>query len=227
MTSTEKTGSLTVDYAKGREQKKSLRYRLWRRTYEVLRAIEQFTEVPVKKILDLGTAEGRMLETIRKTYPGATCIGVEYDKTLISYGKERFPELHFVRGDIQDLSFEKNTFEVAVATAVIEHVPDPSKALRETKRVLAPGGLLVLTAPDPFWEHLATKVGHLEEEQHQKVMGLHELEGLITEEGFFIIQAMKFMVSPVGIPFEFAFERFLRRLHLNCLMANQLIVARC
>ncbi len=222
-----KTGFLTIDYAKGRERKKSLKYRLWRRTHEVLRAIEQFSEIPVENIIDLGTAEGRMLNVIKDRYPKARCVGVEYDKTLVTYGSERFPRLYFVQSDIQHLSFKKDIFDVVVATAVIEHVPDPSKALRGIKRVLTPGGLLILTAPDPFWENLATKVGHLEKEQHHRVMGLEELKTLVMAEGFTVVQSMKFMVSPVGMPLEFGFEKLLRRLQLNFLMANQLIVARC
>jgi len=227
MTHRSETGSLTVDYAKGRERKKSLRYRLWRRTHEVLSAIERFATPPIRKVIDLGTAEGRMLQTISETYPEVTCIGVEYDRALISYGKGLFPDLQFVQGDIQVLGFKRKTFDIAVATAVIEHVPDPPRALREIKRVLVTGGLLIMTAPDPFWEHLATKVGHIKEEQHHRVMGLRELEDLLTREGFSVVQAKKFMVSPVGMPFEFAFEKLLTRLHLNSLMANQLIVARC
>ncbi len=227
MSHANKTGSLTIDYAKGREQKKSLKYRLWRRTREVLDAIEMFAETPVRRIVDLGCAEGRMLRDIQKRHPGAACVGVEYDKALIVYGKGLFGNIAMVRGDIQSLAFKDGLFDVAVATAVIEHVPDPRKAVKEIKRVLAPEGLLILTAPDPFWEHLATKVGHLPEEQHHRVMNLNELTRLVTREGFTVLKSRKFMVSPVGMPFEFAFESLLRMMRLNFLMANQLIVARC
>jgi len=222
-----KTGSLTIDYAKGREQKKSLRYRLWRRTHEVLNAINTFVKTPAKNIIDLGSAEGRMLHTIQENYRETRCVGVEYDQELVSYGKKLFQNLSLIQGDIESLGFREDVFDVAIATAVIEHVPDPSKALQEIKRILVPGGLFILTAPDPFWEHLATKVGHLEKEQHHHVMNLSELNNLITKEGFTVIKSEKFMVSPVGMPFEFAFENLLRLCHLNFMMANQLIVARC
>jgi len=65
-----------------------------------------------------------------------------------------------VVGDAQDLSFENSSFDVIVCSEVFEHVKDPRKAALEFKRVLKPGGLLLLTtrfvfpvhdAPSDFW----------------------------------------------------------------------------
>lgn len=227
MTKLSHTGSLDMEYAKGRDTKKSLRYRLWRRTHEVLSAVKEFSTKPVKDIIDLGTADGRMLDMIHRKYPKTRCLGVEYNQDLVDFGKAKFPYLEIIQGDIQSLDLPDNSFDVAVATAVIEHVPDPGKAMREAKRILRPGGILVLTSPDPFWEYLATKVGHLEEDQHNKVMSLKQLCDLALRSGFTILKTQKFMLSPVGMPFEVGIEKFVRRLHLNFVMANQLLVARC
>jgi len=227
MTLQKETGSLDLDYARGRERNRALRYRLNRRTHEVLKAIEEFAPNPVQRILDLGTAEGRMLALVSEAYPDAFCAGVEFNGELVRFGRTLFPELKLVRGDIQELGIRGGVFDVVIATAVIEHVPDPEGVVREIRRVLKPGGILVMTAPAPFWERLATGVGHLKEDQHHRVMGLKELQELVKREGFSVLKAEKFMLSPVGMPFEFIVERYLRKLHLGCLMANQLIVAGC
>ncbi|MBT8228697.1 MAG: methyltransferase domain-containing protein, partial [Bacteroidia bacterium] len=52
---------------------------------------------------------------------------------------------------ILDLPFEEGTFDIVVSSEVIEHVPDPLKAITEMHRVLKPGGILVLTTPNRFW----------------------------------------------------------------------------
>ncbi len=49
-----------------------------------------------------------------------------------------------------DLPFEKNSFDTVVSTEVLEHVPDPLRAMREMQRVLRPGGYLVLSTP-MYW----------------------------------------------------------------------------
>jgi SAM-dependent methyltransferase len=221
------TGRLgDLEYARGRERKRSLRYRLLRRAHEVDKAIEEFSELPVRDIIDLGTADARMLEIINRKYPGARCVGVELSGDLVEFGKAMFPHLRIIEGDVQSLDFPDGSFDVAVATALIEHLPDPGLFMREVKRVLRRGGIFVPTSPDPFWESIATRVGHLSKGQHHKVMDLPQLGRLAEGAGFAVVKAQKFMLSPVGMPFESAVERVLRRLRLDFMLANQLLVCR-
>jgi SAM-dependent methyltransferase len=49
-----------------------------------------------------------------------------------------------------DLPFGENEFDTVVSTELLEHVPDPLRAMREMNRVLKPGGHLVLTTP-MYW----------------------------------------------------------------------------
>ena len=220
-------GSLDLEYAKGRETKKSLRNRLWRRTSEVLSAIKQFTKSPLRNIIDLGTADARMLDSIHRRYPQAHCIGVECVQELVDFAKSKFPHLEIIKGDVESLDFPDSSFDLGIATSVIEHVSSPAKMLHEAKRILKPGGILILTSPDPFWERLATLVGHLKKEQHQTVMNIKQLCNLTKECGFTVLKTQKFMLSPFAMPFEAALEKIIRKSRLDFLMANQLLVVRC
>ena len=49
--------------------------------------------------------------------------------------------------DICDLPVPDGSFDVALCTEVLEHIPDPIRAVGETARVLRSGGRLILTAP--------------------------------------------------------------------------------
>ncbi len=217
---------LDIEYARKREWQKSLRYRFLRRTHEVLSAIERFGRKPVEGIVDLGTADSRMLDIIHQKHPHARCVGIEYTQELVDYGKAKFPHLEIVQGNIRSISFPDNSFDVAIATAVIEHVPDPTKVMKEAKRVLKPSGIFVLTSPDPFWEHMATMIGHLDDKTHCEVMSLKKLVKLFRGVGFEICEKKKFMLSPIGMPCEYLVENFIRKIGLNFLFANQLVIGK-
>ena len=219
------TGSLGIDYAEERIVKRASRYRLERRSYEVITALCTYFADPPGKILDLGTADGQMLNRVKKRYPEAHCVGIEYSRELVRYGQSKYPEIGFLRADVQELPFSAISFDAALITAVIEHVPDPKRVIGEVFRVLKPGGLLIMTSPDPFWEYVATKVGHLNGDQHHQVLNITELGRLLDQNGFEVLISQKFMLSPVGLPCELFVEAWIRRLRLDFMMANQLIVA--
>lgn len=51
---------------------------------------------------------------------------------------------------LEPMPLEDNSFDLIIATSVIEHLPDPRVMLREAQRVLKPGGKLLVSFP-PFW----------------------------------------------------------------------------
>ena len=56
-------------------------------------------------------------------------------------------------GDIHDLPFEDNSEDAIVCIAVLEHVEEPQKAVREMYRVLKPGGYCYIYAPFLYYYH--------------------------------------------------------------------------
>lgn len=217
-------GTLDINYHVGRKTKRSLKYRLQRRTHEVIRAIKMYHSNEINSILDIGAADGLMLSRIKKGFPKAECLGLDYSKDLIASNED--PTIKMICADAQHLPFEDNCFDIAIATAVIEHVPDPDKMLAEAHRVLEREGILILTTPDRFWEHIATMVGHLKAEQHQTLMNLRELQNVFKKVGFEVLEAEKFMLSPIGMPFEFGVEKIVKNLRLRFLFANQIVVGK-
>jgi len=58
-----------------------------------------------------------------------------------------------VVGDIHDLPFEDNSLDAVICMAVLEHVEEPQKAVKEMYRVLKPGGYCFIYAPFLFYYH--------------------------------------------------------------------------
>ena len=103
--------------------------------------------------LDLGCGNGRAFRGIKEK--GADYIGVDFSEELIKEAKDMHHEADFRVADALKLPFSDNYFDKIYSFAVLHHIP--SKALRqkffeETKRVLKPGGFLILTVWD-LWSN--------------------------------------------------------------------------
>ncbi len=216
-------GVYGAEYYDGRTRGRALRYRLQRRTEEVERAIRSYAEGPFQTIVDVGTADGLMLEGLAERLGPRNLVGVEMSRPLLRAHES--VSLAKVQGDALRLPIKSEVADVVVATAIIEHVSDAPGMLSECRRILRPSGLLVLSTPDPFFEQLASFLGILKEAGHDTTFTLSQLGSMATGAGFRIAEARRFMFSPIGFPAEHLIERVLRLSGLSRVLANQLLVA--
>ena len=111
--------------------------------YKALFGLDQNKSI---KILEIGCGPGALAGALRRWYPNAEITAVDRDSEFIRYAKEHEPGIEFVEGDATKLSFEDNSFDVAISNTVSEHI-EPSKFYGEQLRVLKPGGIcLVLSS---------------------------------------------------------------------------------
>jgi 2-polyprenyl-3-methyl-5-hydroxy-6-metoxy-1,4-benzoquinol methylase len=103
------------------------------------------------KLLDVGCGDGQFLALMQSK--GWTVDGVDFDSRAIENAKVRYG-LELKKGELQEISFPKDTFTAVTLKHVIEHVPEPVALLVEVRRILKPGGRLVITTPN------AESLGH-------------------------------------------------------------------
>ena len=210
------------DYHLIRQTNFMYRYRLQRRTREVANVINTLQE-SAESVLDLGTADGLMLEHLRKIFP-AFMVGVDLSfETLTSNPKRIF---YPIQADVLRLPFLSQAFDVVIATAIIEHVIDGEKLLKECFRVLKKGGLCILTTPVPFFDKIYAFFQPKERELHHKLFTLRELKVVLKKCSFQVVCAEKFMMSPIGFPFELQIEKLMKLFGLSMLLLNQIVVGR-
>jgi SAM-dependent methyltransferase len=102
---------------------------------------------PNPRILDAGCGSGRnMVELARQ----GTVTGVELSETSVSLAREREVG-EVIEGSVLQMPFDPDSFDLAVSLDVIEHLEDDLGALRELRRVVAPGGSLLVTVPAYRW----------------------------------------------------------------------------
>jgi len=97
--------------------------------------LEQTKKLHPESILDVGAGEGFTLEMFRQNKIAKKLEGIEYMDDALKLAKKMHPEVTIKKGDIYNLPYKANTFDLIICTEVMEHLEDPQKALAELKRV--------------------------------------------------------------------------------------------
>ncbi len=133
-------------------------YKIWSKTYDTEENILiQIEEPIVKRILkkysrgkalDLGCGTGRY--SLYLDSLGHSVTGVDISKDMIRLAQKKSKKVQFIQGDISNLSFEDNKFDLMVSGLAIHYVKNLEKAINEFARVLRPGGQLIISSIHPW-----------------------------------------------------------------------------
>lgn len=132
---------------------------------------------PKSRILDVGTSTGTNLRMLREL-GYADYVGLDFSDDAIRFCREKgLGEV--IKGDIKELPFPDATFDLVLATDIIEHIDDDEKAMSEISRVLRTDGHVLVTVPAfmSLWG-LQDDVSH-----HQRRYRLRQLSDLISSSG--------------------------------------------
>ena len=97
-------------------------------------------------VLEVGCGEG--YGTALLADAAASITGVEYDLATVEHARRRYPQAGFVHGNLAALPVADASVDVLATLQVIEHVWDHPQFVRECRRVLRAGGLLLVTTPN-------------------------------------------------------------------------------
>jgi SAM-dependent methyltransferase len=133
----------------------------WNRSSDALSGSDAFWErsalgfsllVDFKKVLTPENIRGRLLDAGAGKLSYRHLVKPYCTEYKSMDFKKTHPELDY-ESDIQDMPLENESFDTVFSAEVLEHVPDPEKALREIYRVLKPGGKLVMSIPHLMYLH--------------------------------------------------------------------------
>lgn len=128
------------------------------------------------RMLDAGCGTGRNLQEFARL---GTATGIDPSPEAIDFCRQRGIE-GVSRGTIEHLAFPDDSFDLLIATDVLEHLPDDRAALRELRRVAAPGATLLCTVPAYRWLWSA----HDDEHHHFRRYTLRELRSALRAGGW-------------------------------------------
>lgn len=156
------------------------------------------------RILDAGCGSGRnMIELARH----GTVSGVELSGPSVDVARARGAG-KVIAGSVLDMPFDSDSFDLSVCLDVIEHLEDDVGALRELRRVLAPGGSLLVTVPAYQW----LWSGHDEVNHHHRRYTRRSLQRVAEQAGWEQVRTTYFnsLLLPLAILLR-VLERFSRK----------------
>lgn len=158
-----------------------------RRSYEgVLRRLESLK--PGKgRLLDVGPNVGTCLALARER--GWQVAGIEINADAARYCREA-RGLDVRAGTLDDRPFALSTFDAVLMGDVIEHLPDPHRALDQVRELLAPGGLLLISTPDiAGW---AGRLLQVKPEEHLYYFSPITMRALLEKCGYELVEIVPF-----------------------------------
>jgi ubiquinone/menaquinone biosynthesis C-methylase UbiE len=117
-----------------------------------------------KVVVEIGAGEGRITERLVERFPDATVVGLDLPDTDLAEEWDEI-EVPMFFGDATRMPFVDDSIDLVIGLEVLEHVPQPERALADIARVCR--GAAVLSVPrEPIW-----RVGNVARGRYVKDLG--------------------------------------------------------
>jgi trans-aconitate 2-methyltransferase len=117
------------------------------RTRPVRDLLSGLPDMNVRRAMDLGCGPGNSTEVLQARFPGAQVSGIDSSDDMIVAARKRLPQLNFAVADVTNWH-DSGPYEVILANAVFQWVPDHAALFPALIGKLAMGGALAVQMPD-------------------------------------------------------------------------------
>lgn len=97
------------------------------------------------RLLEVGSGMGHLVAELEDSFE---TYGVDINHWAVNQSKKVVRKTQLQTASAQELPFPDSAFNVVIIKHIVEHLPDPQKAIREIGRVTEPGGTLILATPN-------------------------------------------------------------------------------
>jgi SAM-dependent methyltransferase len=178
---------------------------------------------PGRRVLDVACGTGSQLRVLARA--GFACTGLDLSSAMLGVARRKGPaDIAYRHGDARRMPFPDGGFDLAVIALSLHELPRPDQEaiLAEIRRVLAPGGFLLVVdyltsspggpggpgcpAP-PLRDRLGQALVHLPERlagrdhyaRFREFMGAGGLLPLLADRGFRVLDLRPFLLGAIGL----------------------------
>ena len=206
-------------------------YDMRRRVATVFDVFLRDHDLTGRRLLDAGCGTGWF--SLRASQRGAKVTALDIGPKLLQQVRRKC-DARTVCGNVLDLQFDSESFDVVVSSECIEHTARPQDAVRELVRVCRPGGLIAITSNNHFWFWLCALANRLKLRPYEGIENWprwRDLRSWVRRENVQIIEhrgihAFPFQVAMLHPLLKFL-DRFGRRIGPVCVNQAILAIKKC
>jgi len=170
------------------------------RVKEIVASFAEYRQT--NRLLDLGCGAGVIMEAAAAA--GWKVSGLEISQTAVDHLRQFGYDVF--KGELVEAHYSTGTFDVVVASELLEHIPAPRTFVKEISRILRSGGLLWATTPNGAgvsWRLLGTRWSVVSPPEHLQLFTRRGIKFLLSEAGFRRVDIATHGVNPVEISHTF------------------------
>ncbi len=175
--------------------------RRWRQylEYTTQRTLQALEPQAGERILDAGCGTGFALTRLLARHDTFELTGLDASPDMLEQARTRLPAaVQLIRGDLTEMPFATERFDAVITMNALHFLDDPAQAVDELKRVIKPGGRLVITdwCRDFFTTFICEHWLRLRKRPLGRVLGAGELAAYVREAGLRVDAVNRFRVPP-------------------------------
>jgi ubiquinone/menaquinone biosynthesis C-methylase UbiE len=166
-------------------------------THPTLRFLLDWVDLrPEEQVLDVGCGTGELERFQLQTYPQQVIHGIDVAEAMIAVARQKcapWPQVCFQVGRAEALPYADQTFDVVLSASAFHYFPDPVAALVAMKRVLKPGGRIVILdwCRDFLWCQICDLWLKWRDPAHHNCYTQRELEAFFQQAGLQVNAAQR------------------------------------
>lgn len=162
-------------------------------------AFSRLNQLDVQYVLDAATGRGEFINTLKQNLRSyVQIIGVDNSERSVNYAQKLFPEndVEIYKMNLASLQFEDGYFDLVCISNSLHHIENMEQVLSELMRVLAPGGMLLIT--EMYQDGVQTEAQQTHILMHHWIAGVDRKCGIHHRDTYTRAQ-IKEIVSKLGL----------------------------